>query len=66
MAAESGVAGAVRPINNLVTAQVRKVFPSLIDVKGVERPKEFTGTWGGIPTMVEEDGGILCWCDRGM
>ena len=43
MAAESGFAGAVRPINNLATAQVRKVFPSLIDVKGVVRPKEFTG-----------------------
>ena len=46
MAAESGLADAVRPINNLATAQARKVFPSLIDVKGAVRPKEFHWTWG--------------------
>ena len=33
---------AVRAINNLATAQVRKDTPSLIDVKGLGRPKEFT------------------------
>ena len=43
MAAESGLADAVRANNNLATAQVRKDTPSLIDVKGLERPKEFTG-----------------------
>ena len=43
MAAESGLADAVRAINNLATAQVRKDTPSLIDVKGLGRPKEFTG-----------------------
>ena len=43
MAAESGLADAVRAINNLATAQVRKETPSLIDVKGLGRPKEFTG-----------------------
>ena len=42
-APESGLAVAVRAINNLATAQVRKDTPSLIDVKGVGRPKEFTG-----------------------
>ena len=41
--AESGLAEAVRAINNLATAQVRKETPSLIDVKGLGRPKEFTG-----------------------
>ena len=41
--AESGLAEAVRAINNLATAQVRKDTPSLIDVKGFGRPKEFTG-----------------------
>ena len=35
MAAESGLADAVRAINNLATAQVRKDTPSLIDVKGL-------------------------------
>ena len=33
----------LRAINNLATPQVRKDTPSLIDVKGLERPKEFTG-----------------------
>ena len=43
MAAESRLADAVRVIINLATAQVRKDTPSLIDVKGLGRPKEFTG-----------------------
>ena len=43
VAAESGHADAVRAINNLATAQVRKDTPSLIRVKGLGRPKEFTG-----------------------
>ena len=43
VAAESGLADAVRALNNLATAQVRKYTPSLIDVKGLGRPKEFTG-----------------------
>ena len=43
VAAESGLADAVRAINILATAQVRKDTPSLIDVKGPGRPKEFTG-----------------------
>ena len=34
---------AVRALNNLATAQVRKDTPSLIDVKGLGRPKEFSG-----------------------
>ena len=41
--AQSGLAEAVRAINNLATAQVRKDTPSLIDVKGLGRPKEFSG-----------------------
>ena len=43
VAGESGLADAVRAINNLATAQVRKDTRSLIDVKGLGRPKEFTG-----------------------
>ena len=43
VAAESGLADAVRAINNLATAQVRKDTPTLIDVKGLARPNEFTG-----------------------
>ena len=30
-------------MNNLATAQARKDTPSLIDVKGLGRPKEFSG-----------------------
>ena len=41
--AESGLADAVRAINNLATAQGQKDTPSLIDVKGLGRPKEFSG-----------------------
>ena len=41
--AESGLADAVRAVNELATAQVRKDTPSLIDVKGLGRPQEFTG-----------------------
>ena len=41
--APSGLSGAVRAINNLATAQVRKETSSFIDVKGLGRPKEFTG-----------------------
>ena len=43
VAAESGLANAVRAINNLAKAQDRKDTPSLIDVKGLGRPKEITG-----------------------
>ena len=43
VAAESGLACAVRAINNLATAQVRKDTPTLIDVKGLGRPKAFSG-----------------------
>ena len=41
--AQSGLSDAVRASNNLSTAQVRKDTPSLIDVKGLGRPKELTG-----------------------
>ena len=43
VAAESELADAVRAINNLATAQVRKDTSSLIDVKGLGRSKEFSG-----------------------
>ena len=39
----TGLADAVRVINNLATDQVRKDTPSLIDVKGLGRPKELAG-----------------------
>ena len=65
VAAESGLADAVRAINNLA-AQFQKDTPSFLDVKGLGRPKESTVHWlrGGFPTVVEENGGILRWCDQ--
>ena len=44
VAAESGLAGAVRAISNLATAQVLMETPRLFDVRGQGRPKEFTGS----------------------
>ena len=43
VAAESGLADAVRATNNLGTAQIREDTSSLIDVKGLGRPEEFSG-----------------------
>ena len=39
VAGKTVLADAVRAINNLATAQVRKDTPSFIDVKGLGRPK---------------------------
>ena len=39
----SGLADAARAINNLATAEGKKDTPSLIDVKGLGRPKEISG-----------------------
>ena len=43
VASQVQMAEAARAINNLATAQVRKDTPSLIDVNGLGRPKEFSG-----------------------
>ena len=40
---ESRFAAAVQAVNNENRAQVRKDAPSLIDVNGLGRPKEFSG-----------------------
>ena len=42
VADQSGLADAVRDMNNLATAQGKKDTPSLIDVKGLSRPKGFS------------------------
>ena len=39
-------ADAERVINNLATAEGEKDTPSLIDMKGLGRPKEFSGKEG--------------------
>ena len=75
VAAESGLADAVRAINNLPTAQVRKDTPSLIDVKGLGRPKEFSGreqdlqqwsknTGAFFAVAIKESEMMLEWAER--
>ena len=66
MAAESGLADAVRAIDNLATAQVRKDTPSLIVVKGLWSSEGIHWPRRGFSTVVEEDGGILRWSDQGV
>ena len=66
VAAESGLADAVRAINNLATAQVRKDTPSLIYVQGLGRPKEFTGREEDFQQWSKKTGSILRWCDQGV
>ena len=46
VADQFGLTDAVRVNNNLATAQGKKDTPGLIDVKGLGRPKEFTGREG--------------------
>ena len=58
VAAESGLADAVRAINSLLTAQVRKDTPSLIDVKGLGRPKEFIGHMEDFQQWSKSDQGV--------
>ena len=64
--AQSRLAEAVRAINNRATAQVRKDTPSLSDVNGLGRPKDFSWQGKGFPTVVEEDGRFLRWSDQGV
>ena len=62
--AQSGLAEAVRAINNLATAQVRKDTPSLIDVNGLGRPNESSGKeedfqlWSKKTEAVRDDVGV--------
>ena len=63
--AQSGLSDAVRAINTFATVQARKDTPSLIDVQGLGRPKAFSDK-EIFSTVVEEDGGVLCWCDQGV
>ena len=43
-----------------------RFFPSLIDVKGVVRPKEFTEHEDEFQQWSKKTGAMLCWCDQGM
>ena len=42
VAVQSGHAEAVRAVNNLATAQVRKDTPSLVEPNGLGRPRDFS------------------------
>ena len=67
-AAESGLADAVRAINNLATAQVRKDTPSLIGVRGLGRPREFSGKEEDFEPWFEEERRrhSSLWCHQGV
>ena len=58
VADQSGLADAVRAINNFATAQGEKDTPSLIDVKGLWSSEGILWQRGGFSTVVEEDEGI--------
>ena len=71
VADQSGLADAVRAIRNLATVQGEKDTPSLIDVKGLGRPKEFSGkedfqqcskqTEAFFPGVIKESEMMLEW-----
>ena len=58
VAAESGLADAVRAINNLASAQSQKDTPNLIDVKGLGRPTRLFWQRGGFAGVVQENRGF--------
>ena len=66
VAAESGLADAVRAINTLATAQVRKDTPSLIDAKGLGRPKECTGREEDFQQWSKKTEAFFAGCDQGV
>ena len=66
VAAESGLADAVRAINYLTTAQVRKDTPSLIECEWPGSSEGILWQRGGFQTVVEEDEGILRWRNPGV
>ena len=62
----SGMAETVSATNNLTTARVRKDATSLIDVNGFGSFEGVDWQGGRFSAVVEEDGGILCWCHQGV
>ena len=62
---QSGLADAVRAINNLANARAQQDTPSLIDVKGLGRPKEFSGK-GGILNSGRRRRRHFRWCHQGV
>ena len=64
--AQSGLTEAVRAINNPATGQVPKNTPSLTDVKGLGRPKEFTGREEDFQQWSKKTEAFFRWCDQGV
>ena len=58
VADQSGLADAVRAINILATAQGNKDTRSLIDVKGLGRPKEFSCRRRWMHSSLRDPGGL--------
>ena len=60
VASQTRLPDAVRAINNLAKAQVRKDTPSLIDVNGLGRPKEVTGKEEDFQQCSEKTEAFFC------
>ena len=50
----------------LATTQARKDAPSLIDVNGLGRPREFSGKEEDFQQWSKKDRGICRWSDQGV
>ena len=61
---QAGFPQAAQAIHDLVAAHSRKEAPCLVDVKGLGRPKEFSGQRGTFPAVVEENRIIFRWSDH--
>ena len=66
VAAESGLADAVRASNILATAQVRKRHSESHRCEGPRSSEGVHWPRGGFQTVVEEGGSILRLCDQGV
>ena len=75
VASQVQMAEAVRAINNLAAAQVRKDTPSLVGVNGLGRPKEFSAkeedfqqwskkTEAFFAAVIKESEMLLEWADE--
>ena len=66
IADQSGLADTVRAINYLATAQGKKDTPSLIDVKGLGRPKELSGKEENFQQWSKNTEAFFVGCDQGV
>ena len=66
VAAESGLADAVRAIKQSRDSSSSERHSESLRCKRPWSSEGILWQTGGSSTVVEEDGGILCWCDQGV